>query len=68
MLEWLTSVTSLSILVSAVVFYIFGQYTGVKIGAKLAADFTIDSLAEQGYVKYRRLNNGDIELIKLRED
>jgi hypothetical protein len=51
-----------------VVFYIFGQYTGLKIGAKLAADFTIEALAEQGYVKYKRLGNGDIELIKLKED
>jgi hypothetical protein len=68
MLEWLTSATSLSILVSAAIFYIFGQYTGVKLGAKLAADFTIDSLAEQGYVKYRTLENGEIELIKIKED
>lgn len=67
MLEAVTSVTSLAILSSAVVFYFFGRYTGVKTGARLAADITIDSLAEQGYVRYRRLRNGDIELIKLEE-
>lgn len=68
MLEWLTSTTSLAILTTAVVFYLFGQYTGVKTGAKLAADHTIDALVEQGYVKYRTLANGEIEIIKLKED
>lgn len=67
MLESLTSVTSIAIITSAVVFYLFGRYTGVKTGARLAADFTIDSLAQQGYVRYRRLSNGDIELIKLED-
>jgi hypothetical protein len=67
MVEALTSVTSLAILTSAAVFYTFGHYTGVRTGAKLAAEVTIDSLAREGYVKYRTLDNGDIELIKLEE-
>ena len=67
MVEVLTSVTSLAIITSAAIFYMFGRYTGVKTGAKLAADVTIDSLARGGYVKYRTLDNGDIKLIKLEE-
>lgn len=68
MLEWLTSTTSIAILASAAVFYLFGRYTGAKTGARVATDFTIDSLAQQGYVKYTRLDNGDIEIHKINEE
>jgi hypothetical protein len=68
MLELLNSPISLAILVSGVVFTVFGSTIGLAWGYKLYTGLVIDILVKEGYVKYRTLDNGEIELIKLNED
>jgi hypothetical protein len=68
MLDILTSDVSLAILVSAVIFTLYGHGWGVSWGYKWYSEILINRLAREGYVRYRTLENGNIEIIKLNED
>jgi len=68
MLELLSSPVSWAILVSGIVFTVYGSTLGLALGYKIYAGQMIDILAKEGYVKYRTLDNGEIELIKLNEE
>jgi len=68
MLELLSSPVSWAILVSGIVFTVYGSTLGLAMGYKIYAAHMIDILAKEGYVKYRTLDNGEIELIKLNEE
>lgn len=68
MLELISSPISWAIIVSGIVFTIYGSTLGLAIGYKIYLKHMIDILAKEGYVKYRTLDNGEIELIKLNED
>jgi len=68
MLELLNSPVSLAILVSGVIFTAFGCTIGLAWVYKLHTGLVIDILVKEGYVKYRKLDNGEIELIKLNEE
>lgn len=68
MIELVNSPVSLAILVSGVVFTIFGSGLGLAWSHKHNTSRMLEMLAREGYVKYRTLDNGEIELIKLNED
>ena len=68
MLDFINSPTSLAILVSGIVFTIFGHGLGFLWGYKWYSRLLIDSLTKEGYVRYRILDNGEIELLKINED
>ena len=67
MLDLLTQTTSVAILVSAVVFYVLGRFQGFKTGAILSAEITVDTLLQQGYLRYRITDDGEKQIIKLKE-
>ena len=67
MLELLTYPTSIAILASGVIFYALGRWEGFKTGAILAAELTVDTLLQQGYLRYRVKDDGEKEIIKLKE-
>lgn len=68
MIETIITPISLAILTSGVIFYMLGNYHGYKKSAKLMARVTIDMLVDEGYVRFRTLDNGEIEILKLNED
>lgn len=68
MLDFLNEPISLAVLVSAAIFTLFGHYSGFKMGYGWYSKLLVRTLALEGYVKYRTLANGEIELIKLNED
>lgn len=68
MIETIITPISLAILTSGVIFYTLGSWHGYKKSAKLMARVTIDMLVDEGYVRFRTLDNGKIEILKLNED
>lgn len=68
MLDLLTNTVSLAILVSGVVFYLFGKWRGVQYAARTCSDALLDLLIEDGYLRYKTLENGEIKILKLDED
>lgn len=64
MLEWLTSATSIATVVTAVVFTWYGHWLGFSWARKVL----IQRFARLGYIRYRTLDNGDIEILKINED
>lgn len=68
MIDLLTMPTSIAILTSGVIFYVLGRWSGFASGAKTTAAITIDSLIEQGYLRWQKHDNGEIEIKKLEDD
>ena len=46
----------------------FGYYLGWKSNMLSAAELTIDSLIERGYLKTRRGPDGELEILKYNEE
>lgn len=68
MLDLLTMPTSIAILTSGVIFYAIGRWAGFANAAKTTAAFTIDTLIAQGYLRWQKRANGEIEIKKLEDD
>jgi len=68
MLELINSSVSWAIIVSGIVFTVYGSTLGLALGYKIYAKHMVDILVREGYVKYRTLEDGEIELIKLNEE
>lgn len=48
--------------------YLVGTLFGLWVKQTHTVAFTIDSLVERGYLKSRKMPNGDIEILKYNED
>lgn len=48
--------------------YVVGTLFGLWVKQARTVAFTIDSLVERGYLKSRKMPNGDIEILKYNED
>ena len=44
---------------------VLGLYWGVKSNARKISDATIELLMREGFVKFKRLKDGEVELIKI---
>lgn len=56
------------LLIVAIVFTAYGMWVGFKKGALDAAEATIDVLIENGFIKSRTNENGEVELLKYNEE
>jgi hypothetical protein len=61
-------VNELWLLATAVVFTVYGWYTGTKHTVEKVSEAVIDSLIEQQYLKTKRSPDGEIEVLKWNED
>jgi hypothetical protein len=52
------------ILISYTVGTIIGIWFGFKFGVKTGADMSISMLMAEGYLKYKKLKDGEIEFLK----
>ena len=57
-----------TVLVTAVVFWLFGGFAGFRRGVKTQSEVVIDILIAEGYLKTRTKSNGELEIQKLNED
>ena len=55
------------LLVTAIIFTIIGWYWGFKSNSLNIIDVTIDGLIENGYIKTRTNENGELEILKYNE-
>ena len=53
--------------VTAIIFTIIGWYWGFKSNSLNIIDVTIDGLIENGYIKTRTNENGELEILKYNE-
>lgn len=53
-----------SVLVPYLVGTIVGVWMGFKFGVKKGADLSISMLMAEGFLKYKKLKNGEIEFVK----
>jgi len=60
--------TAITVLITAVIFWLFGKAVGFRSGAKTQSEVVIDVLIAEGYVKTRRNDKGEIEIQKLDEE
>jgi len=61
---------NLWILITALIFTIFGRYTkksDFESKADIVVEFTIDRLIQDGYIKTRTNEDGQVEIIKYNE-
>jgi len=54
--------------IMAIVFTGVGWYFGCEWMAKRMAQLTVDALIDDGYLKYRLDNNGEVEIMKWNEE
>lgn len=62
--------TEFMILVTAAVFTLFGRYVAtknVKNSAALIVEFTIDKLVQDGYIRTKTTETGEVELVRYNE-
>jgi len=62
------STVALAVISTGVVFTALGYLWGFSKGFLLGVDTTTEMLANEGYVKHTRLENGELKLEKLNED
>ena len=59
--------TFMELMVPYAVGTVLGLYWGTKHNSRRIADATIEFLMKEGFVKYKLLQNGEVELLPLSE-
>lgn len=59
--------TLMQLMIPYTVGTVLGLYWGTKHNSRRIADATIDFLIKEGFVKYKLLQNGEVELLPLKE-
>lgn len=66
-LRGIKMIFEVAFLITAVVFTVVGLWMGIGIGASRTATITIDHLIENGYLRYKTDEDGEIHILPLKD-